>query len=62
MTYVPGGPRPAGPLPEIATARQEEVAREVARQHGAREAREAGKQHRAKPWWKRLFSRQSTSE
>ena len=55
MTYIPGGPRPTGPLPEVATARQAEVAREFARQHGAREAREAEKHGPAKPWWRRLF-------
>jgi hypothetical protein len=58
MTYIPGGPRPAGPLPEIATARQAEVAQEVGRQHEAREAREGGRErHHDAPWWRRMFRR-----
>ena len=62
MTYIPGGPRPAGPLPEVATARQAEVAREVAREHGAREAREAAREHGVRPWWKRIFRRRPAGE
>ena len=61
MTYIPGGPRPTGPLPEVATARQEEVARQLAGQHGAREAREAAEEHGSLPWWRRIFRRRQTN-
>ena len=62
MTYVPGGPRPAGPLPEVATARQAEVARQLAGQHDAREARQTAKEQAPRRWWRRFFGRAKKDE
>ena len=55
MAYIPGASKPPVPLPEVAMAQQAEVAREFARHRGAREAREAAREHGPRPWWGRLF-------
>jgi hypothetical protein len=60
MAYIPGGPRPAGPLPEVATAKNDEALRESERgrrAHEVREARESATKPEARAWWKRIFGR-----
>jgi hypothetical protein len=57
MAYIPGGPRPAGPLPEVATAKNDEALRESERGRRAHQLRRGGEPRDARPWWKRFFRR-----